>query len=236
MNLYNVAMNDAQVLPEDLQAARALIAALQAEAKIQAALLESKTNELSIKDKQIQEQAHSVLEIQADRVKLQEKNVDLELRVEKLLQQLFGRKSERRVDSPGQLFLDIGEEASPEVVSALEDAIHEARQTVADADAQRKRKPKRLRKSDRKFPPHLPRVEQIIDLPHDQRESLKLIGYDEVETLEWIRPELRVRVNKYAKYVRRPDENASTQNTSASVIVSPDRPTGLVLRFTHKFV
>ena len=238
-------MNDAQVFPEDLQAARALIAALQAQAKTQAALLASKDNELSVKtselslkDKQLQEQAHSVLEIQADRDKLQTQNVDLELRVEKLLQQLFGRKSERRVDSPGQLFLDIGEEASPEVVSALEDAIHEAQQTVADAEAQRKRKPKRPRKSDRKFPPHLPRVEQIIDLPPAQCESLKLIGYDEVETLEWIRPELRVRVNKYAKYVRCPDENASTQNTptqnastqnaAATVIVSPDRPTGLV--------
>ena len=233
-------MTDAQALPEDLQAARALITTLQAQAKTQAALLESKdnelsvkTNELSIKDKQIQEQAHSVLEIQADRDKLQEQNIDLELRVEKLLQQLFGRKSERRVDSPGQLLLDIGEEASPEVVSALEDAIHEAQQTVAQAETQRKGKPKRPRKSDRKFPPHLPRVEQIIDLPPDQRESLKLIGYDEVETLEWIRPELRVRVNKYAKYVRCPDEttpNQTTpnQNTAASVIVSPDRPTGLV--------
>lgn len=221
-------MTDAQVFPEDLQAARALIAALQAEAKTQATLLASKTNELSIKDKQLQEQAHSVLEIQADRAKLQEKNVDLALRVEKLLQQLFGRKSERRVDSPGQLFLDIGEEATPEVVSALEDAIHEAQQTVADAEVQRKGKPKRPRKSDRKFPPHLPRVEQIIDLPQDQRESLKLIGYDEVETLEWIRPELRVRVNKYAKYVRPAEENTPTQNTRASVIISPERPTGLV--------
>ena len=95
MNLYNVCMFDAQALPEDLQAARALIATLQAQAKTQAALLESKanelsvkanelsvkTNELSIKDKQIQEQAHSVLEIQADRDKLQAQNVDLELRV-----------------------------------------------------------------------------------------------------------------------------------------------------------
>jgi len=221
VNLYNVAMIDGQVFPEDLQAAPALIATLQAQAKTHATLLgrkdeqlSIKTNELSIKDAQLQEQAHSVLEIQADRAKLQEKNVDLELRVEKLLQQLFGRKSERRVDSPGQLFLDIGEEATPEVVSALEDAIREAQQTVADAQAQRKSKPKRPRNSDRKFPPHLPRVEQIIDLPAGQRERLKLIGYDEVETLEWIRAELRVRVNKYAKYVRIAEESTPTQNAS----------------------
>ena len=49
MNLYNVCMTDAQALPEDLQAARALIATLQAQAKTQAALLESKDNELSVK-------------------------------------------------------------------------------------------------------------------------------------------------------------------------------------------
>ncbi len=61
--------------------------------------------------------------------------------------------------------------------------------------------PKPPRKSDRKFPDHLPRFERIVDLPEDRREGLKLISYDEVETLEWIRPELRVRVNKYAKYV-----------------------------------
>ena len=50
---------------------------------------------------------------------------------------------------------------------------------------------------------------------------MKLIGYDEVETLEWIRPELRVRVKKYAKYAH-PVEKARG-------VTSPERPTGLSL-------
>ncbi|WP_145349769.1 hypothetical protein [Roseimaritima multifibrata] len=51
--------------------------------------------------------------------------VEQNLRLEKLLKQLYGRKSERRVDGEGQLFLNLGEEPTPEVVSPIEDAIRE---------------------------------------------------------------------------------------------------------------
>lgn len=188
-------------LPSELEACHRLIATLQS---------------------QVEQQAHSVLELKSHNDRLEERNVELTLRVEKLLQQLFGRKSERRTDGEGQLYLDLGEEATPEVVSALEEAVREAEQVVADAEQERNnRKPNRPRKDDRKFPEHLPRIERVIDLPEDKREGLKLIGYDEVETLEWVRAELRVRVNKYAKYAHPADQ---TQG-----IVSPERPTGLVL-------
>ncbi|MEM6474301.1 MAG: hypothetical protein AAF802_32505, partial [Planctomycetota bacterium] len=188
-------------LPEDAESLRRLVATLQL---------------------QVEEQAHSVLELKSHNERLEEKNTELTLRVEKLLQQLFGRKSERRTDGEGQLYLDLGEEATPEVVSALEEAVREAEQVVAEAEQEKiSRKPKRPRKDDRKFPEHLPRVERIIDLPEGKREGLKLIGYDEVETLEWVRPELRVRVNKYAKYAHPADPSRG--------VASPERPTGLVL-------
>jgi transposase len=86
------------------------------------------------------------------------------------------------------LFLDFGLEATPEVVSAMDEAIREAEQVVADADEKKKGKPRRPRKSDRKLPEHLPRSERIVDLPEDRREGLKLIGYDEVERLVWQPP------------------------------------------------
>tara|TARA_R110002049_G_scaffold46487_1_gene135213 strand:+ start:177120 stop:177971 length:852 start_codon:yes stop_codon:yes gene_type:complete len=201
-------------LPDDLEACHRLIATLQSQVDKQA-------TELSLKDKLTQEQAHSVLQLKANNDKLQEKNSELTLKVEKLLQQLFGRKSERRTDGEGQLYLDLGEEATPEVVSALEEAVREAEQVVEAAEQDKKnRKPNRPRQDDRKFPEHLPRIERIIDLPENQREGLQFIGYDEVETLEWIRPELRVRLSKYAKYVHPTDK---TQG-----IASADRPTGLV--------
>lgn len=62
-------------------------------------------------------------------------------------------------------------------------------------------------------------------IAEDRREGLKLIGYDKVETLEWIRPELRVRVNKYAKYVQSIEKNRTDDEPG---IISPERPTGLV--------
>ena len=209
-----------QPLPGDIEACHRLIARLQSRTEQQAAAMQKQAVALELKNKLVQEQAHSVLELKTVNDKLTEKNVELNLKVEKLLQQLFGRKSERRTDGAGQLFLDLGLEATPEVVSALEEAIREAEQVVADAAEKKNRKRRRPRKTDRKLPEHLPRSERIVDLPEDRREGLKLIGYDEVERLVWQRAELRVEVVKYAKYTCPPDKSQG--------VMSPQRPTGLV--------
>lgn len=209
-----------QPLPGDIEACHRLIASLQSRTEHQAVVMQKQAAALELKDKLVQEQAHSVLELKTVNDKLTEKNVELNLKVEKLLQQLFGRKSERRTDGAGQLFLDLGLEATPEVVSALEEAIREAEQVVADADEQKNRKRRGPRKTDRKLPEHLPRSERIVDLPEDRRAGLKLIGYDEVERLVWQRAELRVEVVKYAKYANPTDKFQG--------VVSPERPTGLV--------
>ena len=214
--------------PTDLAACHRLIATLQSQVEDgQQAIdekqqtLQQQATELSLKDKLIEEQAHSVLELKADHDKLDEKVTELNLRLEKLLNQLYGRKSERRVDGKGQLFLDLGEAPTPEVVSALEEAIRDAQQIVDDAEeAKKKRRKKRPAQSDRKFPEHLPRYEKTVDLPEGKREGLTLIGYDEVETLECTAAELKVRVTKYAKYAYVADKTKG--------IVSPERPTGLV--------
>ncbi len=205
---------DIKNLPADIEACHLMIAKLQSQ-------LDGQASELSLKDKLAEEQAHSVLELKENNDRLDEKVSELNLKIEKLLQQLYGRRSERRIDGAGQLLLDLGEQATPEVVSALEEAIRDAEQIVEDAEHQRKNGGRNHpRKDDRKFPAHLPRYEKICDLPEEQRKGLKLVGYDEVETLEIIRSELRVRVTKYAKYARPADKSKG--------IVSPERPTGLV--------
>lgn len=209
-----------QPLPDDIEACHRLIASLQSRTEQQTVAMQEQAAALELKEKLVQEQAHSVLELKTINDKLTEKNVELNLKVEKLLQQLFGRKSERRTDGEGQLFLDLGLEATPEVVSALEEAIREAEQLVADAEEQKNGKRRRPHKTDRKLPEHLPRSERIVDLPEDRREGLKLIGYDEVERLVWQRAELRVEVVKYAKYASPTDKSQG--------VVSPERPTGLV--------
>jgi transposase len=211
---YNVAIMDSKILPADIEACHLMIAKLQSQ-------LDGQANELSVKNKLVEEQAHSVLQLKEHNDRLDVKVSELNLKIEKLLEQLYGRRSERRIDGAGQLLLDLGEEATPEVVSALEEAIREAEQIVEDAEQQRKhRRPNRPHKDDRKFPAHFPRYEKVFDLPEEQREGLKFVGYDEVETLEIIRSDLRVRVNKYAKYAH--------PNNKSKGIVSPERPTGLV--------
>ena len=204
----------ANELPTDIEACHLVIAKLQSQ-------LNEQATELSLKHKLVEEQAHSVLQLKENNDRLDEKVAELNQKVEALLQQLYGRKSERRVDGVGQLLLDLGEEATPEVVSALEEAIRDAEQIVEDAEQEgKKRRRNRPRRDDRKFPEHFSRYERIVDLPEEQREGLKLVGYDEVETLECVRAELRVRVNKYAKYAYPADQGKG--------IVSPERPTGLV--------
>lgn len=201
-------------LPTDIEACHRVIAEQQSQ-------LNQHATELELKRKLIEEQAHSVLQLKENNDRLDAKVAELNCKVEALLRQLYGRKSERRVDGVGQLLLDLGEEATPEVVSALEEAIREAEQVVEDAEQEgKKRSPNRPRRDDRKFPEHLPRYERIVDLPEERREGLKFVGYDEVETLECVRAELRVRVNKYAKYAYPAGPGQG--------IVSPERPTGLV--------
>ncbi|MEZ6138283.1 MAG: hypothetical protein R3C53_25655 [Pirellulaceae bacterium] len=223
-------------LPDDLEACHRLIASMQTQMSRQASELQEQTNKLqqqsvklqqqatalALKEKLVEQQAHSVLELKTNNDQLGEKVTELNLQIEKLLQQLYGRRSERRIDGAGQLLLDLGEEATPEVVSALEEAIREAEQIVEAAEQEKQqRRAKRPSKDDRKFPAHLQRVERVVDLPEEMREGLKLIGYDEIETLQWVRPELRVLLTKYAKYVYPADKSAG--------IVSPERPTGLTL-------
>jgi transposase len=215
-------------LPTDINDCHRLITMLRlqvesgaSELQQQSSELQQQQTQLSLKEKLVEEQAHSIVLLKENHDRLGVKVNELNLKIELLLKQLYGRKSERRLVAVGQLLLDLGEEATPEVVNALEEAFREAERIVEDAnDKKKNRRPKPPRKSDRKFPEHLPRYEKVVDLPQAQREGLKFIGYDEVESLELVRAELRVRVTKYAKYAHPADKSQG--------ILSPERPVGLV--------
>ncbi len=148
-------------LPDNIEACRLLIASLQSqlnaqsnELQYQSDKLQQQATELALKERLIEQQAHSALELKSSHDRLDAKVNELNLTIEKLLQQLYGRRSERRTDGVGQLLLDLGEEATPEVVSALEEVIREAEQIVEDAEQEKQqRRTQRPRKDDRKFPP-----------------------------------------------------------------------------------
>jgi transposase len=150
---------------------------------------------------------------------LSQENQELKLTIRKLMERLYGRRSERFVADPHQIQLDFGDDAAA-AAEALAEAVLEAERTIEEVQNKRRARRRQPRPSSEKFPEHLPRYETIVDLPEEQKAHLTFIGYDEVETLEFERARLRVRVTKYAKYATREQSRAGVQ--------SPERPTGLV--------
>jgi len=206
-------MNDGSSLPPELDACHRLIEQLSAER-------EQLSSRLQSQEAFVQEQSRTVLDLADSRQQLSQENEELKLTVRKLMERLYGRRSERFIADPDQLPLDFGDDPAA-AAEALAEAVLEAEQTLEEVESRRKRKRRKQKRGrDEKFPAHLPRYEKIFDLPDDQKAGKTFLGYDEVETLEFERAKLRVRVTKYAKYV-------DSQQPQLGVS-SPERPTGLV--------
>lgn len=167
------------------------------------------------------EQARAIVEMQQSRNELSQEIEELKLTLAKLLAWRYGRRSERVVDDPNQKKLDFG--GDPEVQDALAEAAAEAEQFVEGYT--RKKKDKKRRPGSEKLPEHLERYEvtapgseELKNCPtHGERQ---LIGYDRTETLEILRPTLRVRVTLYPKYICPDQPECGVQQ--------PPRPKGLV--------
>ncbi|HEV7179970.1 MAG TPA: IS66 family transposase [Candidatus Baltobacteraceae bacterium] len=168
------------------------------------------------------EQARTIVEMQQSRIERDQAIEDLKLQLAKLQQQLYGRRSERVADDPNQAKLDFGDD--PEAQDALADAAAEAEEIVEEIVARRKKKKGRKPRNG-KLPEHIERYEVIAPATDEQTNcpthgERQLIGYDETETLEFLRPVLRVRVTKYPKYIC-PDQPECG-------VKQPPRPEGLV--------
>ncbi len=147
---------------------------------------------------------------------------EIELALAELMQRAFRNRSERYLYNPNQLRLDFKDtDDAADAAEGLAQAVEEAKLPVkAHVRHHHARKPR-----SEALPEHLPRYEVVADVPEDlkqcpQHGERTLIGYDSVETLEFERPKLRVRVTKYPKYVCDGHSNCG--------VASPERPTGLV--------
>jgi len=162
----------------------------------------------------------SITELQAKNHALEQDKEELKLTITELLQRAFARRSERYLSDPNQLRLDFNNtDEAADAAEGLAQAVRESGQVVKEHV--RKKHPRKPRSEQ--LPEHLPRYEVEAEVPdvlkncptHGER---KVIGYDTVETLEFERPKLRVRVTKYPKLAC----------PAACGIASPERPTGLV--------
>ena len=156
--------------------------------------------------------------------RLEQERDEYRLAFDKLMQERFRNRSERYIDNPDQLRLDLGDtDEAADAAAGLADAIEDQQQTIPE---HQRRKPRKKR--DERLPAHLPRYEVIARASdeektcptHGERTLLPESMWDTTETLEFERPRLKVRVTKYPKY--------ACQDEPECGIGSPERPSSIV--------
>jgi transposase len=125
---------------------------------------------------------------------------------------LWGRRSERRTESPDQQHLPFGDEAE-EPLNAAEQQILMAqtqqanasdeellRQLKARREARRKTQPQKTQ-SREDFPPEIERREKLLDLSEEQKQGLVPIGVKVTERMRFEKPHVYIEVLKRPQYV-----------------------------------
>jgi len=140
---------------------------------------------------------------------LQKRVTELEVVNKRLVDMLWGRRSERRSDSPDQMQLAF----SVEPLSTEQQEIIMAQAKADEAsdlellrrlEARRKARQKARQEkqaSNEDFPPDIERRERIIDLPDEEKKGLKPIGVKVTEKLRFEKPHPYVEVIKRPQYV-----------------------------------
>ena len=135
----------------------------------------------------------------------QKRAAELEAVNKRLVDMLWGRRSERRSDSPDQMRLAFA--VDPPIADEQEIIMA---QTKADeaADRQLLRRLEARRKARREqedgnedFPPDIERREQTIDLSEEEKEGLTQIGVKETKRLRFEKPHVYVEVIHRPQYV-----------------------------------
>jgi len=198
----------------------------RAELQKKIAVVQQQANLIEQKDAILSEQSATIR-------KQEEKLAAQQLEINRLIQQAFGRRSERYLESPQQLKIDFG--GGPEVTDAadgLQQAVDERQLTdeavAAAAEVPSTRPatpPKKTKKRDESLPANLPRIEKIVDVHESDKTCAihgekTLIGYDVRESLVYIPPQLEIRVTKFPKY--------ACPNQPECRVTQAERPEGLI--------
>lgn len=126
--------------------------------------------------------------IVAERDALKQRVAELEATNQRLTAMLFGRRGERRINSPEQGMLfdshDVLTEEEQAVVVAQEAALELSDKEIVDAYHNRQKQQKPTAKRSEKLPEHLERRDTIVDLPDGEKVGLRYIGDSITERLK----------------------------------------------------
>ena len=165
--------------------------------------------------------------ITAERDALRQRVAELEAVNRRLVDMLWGRRSERRNESPDQRHLSFDNEPAEPPSTAEQEIITAQAQADEARDAELLRRLAARRKARREkqqrreeFPPQIERRERVIDLPEEQKEGLKWIGDKVTERLRFEKPHLYVEVIKRPQYVvpGQPEEGVQSAPPPLAII------------------
>jgi len=214
--------SDKLVIPNNLEECQSLVKELARKNDAQTHTIDAQTHTIESQTHTIDAHAQTILELQRKQEQLEKERVELALAYNELLQRAFIKRRERYIEDPNQLKIDFGNtDVAADAADGLAQAIEEAELVIK----QHKRRRRVRKRRNEQFPEHIPRYEVEAEVPDEMRFCLQhgqrqVIGYDYVETLEYTRPKLKVRVMKYPKF-------ACPQEPLCGVR-SPERPEGLV--------
>jgi len=199
---------DVALLTEQMHASEKRSEALGEELTSMRALQQQTLEEFRVLRRDYEALVDATRLLTEDRDALRQRAAELEAANRRLVDMLWGRRSERRSESPDQRHLNFPDEpAEPpsveeqEIITAqakADEAIDE--ELIRRLEARRKaRQQKRGRKEE--FPPHLERRVRQIDLSEEEKKGLKCIGVKVTERLRFEKPHMYVEVIERPQYV-----------------------------------
>jgi transposase len=201
-------MDDA-LLHARLHASEERNAALGRELASVRAAMERMTAEFGALRRDYEELVQATEKVTAERDAQARQIAELKAVNDRLVDMLWGRRSERRPASPDQLPLGFPDGPS-ELSDAEQEGIIEAQAAADEASelealrrlaARRKARREKKRRGNEEFPPHIERRERMLDLPEDQKQGLKYIGVKESNRMRFEKPHVYIEVIKRPQYV-----------------------------------
>jgi transposase len=225
--------DDTQKLIEQLRAQNAALRDANTMLREQIATAETQRAHAQAELSALTDAAHL---LQEDREALRSKISELQAAVDRLTDMLWGRRSEKRINSDQLTLFDlqlIPEELSArqQEILAAEDVLNDAaKKKLLDELLQRRkaRQQKRLEQRGREeFPEHLERRHVTLDLDDKDKEGLVLLDVKVFERLRFERPRMYVEVINRHVYVRRGAPDAG--------VIAPPAPLGILPGVKYDF-
>jgi transposase len=174
--------------------------------------------------------------LQEDREQLRNKIAELQAAVDRLTNMLWGRRSEKRINSNQPTLFDL--QLTAEELSARQQEILAAEDLLSDAAKQKlldellqRRKARQLKRLEQRgreeFPEHLERRHITLDLDDEAKQGLTLLDVKLFERMRFERPRIYVEVIHRHLYVRPGEPDAG--------VIAPPAPLGILPGVKYDF-